>query len=124
MEKSFRNVLGYLAANVFILTGVVKLATKRALNTKCILSMYFHKPGKAEFESCIRWLKKKGFKFLSLREIEKIIKEEMPFPKGAVLLTVDDGWQSNVTNVVEVAVRYKVPVTIFVSTTPAEEGMF
>jgi len=51
-------------------------------------------------------------------------KEEIPFPKGAVLLTVDDGWQSNAANVVEVANRYEVPVTIFVSTTPAEEGVY
>lgn len=48
----------------------------------------------------------------------------MPFPEGGVLLTVDDGWQSNVTNVVEVANRYEVPVTIFVATTPAEEGVY
>ncbi len=48
----------------------------------------------------------------------------MPFPKGAVCLTVDDGWQSNVHNVVEVANRHEVPVTIFVSTTSAEEGTY
>ena len=124
MEKSFRNLLGCLAANVFIMTGFVKLATKRALNKKVILSLYFHKPSKSEFEFCIQWLKKKGFKFISLQEMERIVKGEMPFPKGAVLLTVDDGWQSNVINVVDVANRYKVPVTIFVSTTPAEEGAY
>jgi peptidoglycan/xylan/chitin deacetylase (PgdA/CDA1 family) len=124
MKKSFRNILSHLAANIFIMTGFVRYATKRALNTKCIIPLYFHKPAKKEFESCIRWLKKKGFRFLSPQDIEKIIKEEIPFPKGAVLLTVDDGWQSNVTNVVEVANRYEVPVTIFVTTTPAEEGSY
>jgi poly-beta-1,6-N-acetyl-D-glucosamine N-deacetylase len=124
MKKSFRNIIGYLAANIFILSGFVRYATKRALNTKCIISLYFHKPSKDEFESCIRWLKKKGFRFLSAFDIERIIKEEMPFPKGGVLLTVDDGWQSNVTNVVDVANRYEVPVTIFVATTPVEEGPY
>jgi poly-beta-1,6-N-acetyl-D-glucosamine N-deacetylase len=124
MEKSFRNLLGYLAANTLISLGLVRYATKKALNRECILSLYFHKPAKAEFESCIRWLKKKGFGFLSAHDIERIIKEELPFPKGAVVLTVDDGWQSNVTNVVEVANRYEVPVTIFVSTTPVEEGPY
>lgn len=123
-KKSFRNLLGCLAANIFIMAGLVKFATKKALNTKCILSMYFHKPSKSEFEFCIQWLKKKGFRFLSLHDMEQIVKKEIPFPKGAVLLTVDDGWQSNVTNVVEVANRYKVPVTIFVSTTPVEEGAY
>ncbi|HEX6428365.1 MAG TPA: polysaccharide deacetylase family protein [Niastella sp.] len=124
MKKSFRNLLGCVAANVFIMSGFVKLATKKALSTKCILSLYFHKPSKAEFEFCIQWLKKKGFRFISLHDMERIIKGEMPFPKGAVLLTVDDGWQSNVSNIVEVANSHKVPVTIFVSTTPVEEGAY
>lgn len=124
MKKNFRNLLGCLVANAFIMAGFVRYATKRALNTECILSLYFHKPAKNEFECCIRWLKAKGFRFLSPHDIEGIIKKEIPFPKGAVLLTVDDGWQSNVTNVVEVANTYKVPVTIFVATTPAEEGAY
>jgi peptidoglycan/xylan/chitin deacetylase (PgdA/CDA1 family) len=124
MKKNFRNLLGCLAANLFILAGFVRYATKKALHTKCIISLYFHKPSKKEFESCIQWFKKRGFRFLSTHDIEKIIKEKIPFPEGAVLLTVDDGWQSNVTNVAEVANRYQVPVTIFVSTTPVEEGAY
>lgn len=124
MKKSFKNLLCYLAAQALIIAGFVRFATKRALNTKCILSVYFHKPSKKEFECCIRWLKKQGFRFLSPHDIEKIIKQEIPFPQGAALLTVDDGWQSNVSNVVEVANRYEVPVTIFVATTPAEEGAY
>jgi peptidoglycan/xylan/chitin deacetylase (PgdA/CDA1 family) len=124
MKMTVRNILGYLLANLFIVSGFVRYAMKRALNTKCILCLYFHKPGRKEFEACIQWLKRKGFTFLSPHDIERIIKEEIPFPKGGVLLTLDDGWQSNVTNVVEVANRYKVPVTIFVATTPAEEGAY
>jgi poly-beta-1,6-N-acetyl-D-glucosamine N-deacetylase len=124
MTKSFRNLIGYLVANALMATGCVKRATAKALETPCILSLYFHKPTKAEFEYCIRWFKKKGFTFLSPQIIEKVINKEVPFPSGGVLLTVDDGWQSNITNVVEVARRYNVPVTIFVATTPAEEGVY
>lgn len=124
MNKNLRNLLAYLAANTLMLTGRVKRATKKALETECILSVYFHKPAKDEFEFSIKWLRKKGFKFISLSDLERIINDEIPFPKGAVLLTVDDGWQTNVTNVVEVATRHEVPVTIFVSTTPAEEGTY
>jgi len=124
MNKNLRNLLGCLAGKTLMLTGRVKQATRKALSTECILSLYFHKPAKHEFEFCIRWFKKKGFRFISARDLESIINGEIPFPKGAVLLTVDDGWQSNVTNVVEVATRNEVPVTIFVSTTPAEEGTY
>ncbi|HEY8893811.1 MAG TPA: polysaccharide deacetylase family protein [Niastella sp.] len=124
MRRSLRNILAYIAASMFIMTGLVRQARRRALNSQCIISLYFHKPDKNEFEFCIRWLQKKGFRFLSPHDIEKIIKAEMPFPKGAVCITVDDGWKTNVKNVVEVANKYKVPVTIFVSTTPAEEGSY
>jgi peptidoglycan/xylan/chitin deacetylase (PgdA/CDA1 family) len=124
MKKNLRNVLAHLAANALILTGRVKQATQKALDTECILSLYFHKPAKDEFEFTIRWFRKKGFKFISPHDLEKIINGEIPFPKGAVLLSVDDGWQTNLTNVVEVAISNEVPVTIFVSTTPAEEGAY
>ncbi|WP_071530915.1 polysaccharide deacetylase family protein [Pontibacter sp. BAB1700] len=40
------------------------------------------------------------------------------------MLTVDDGWESNEANIVEIAAKYEVPVAIFVSTQPVEEGTF
>jgi len=124
MKKSCRNLLGCLVATVFILAGFVRHARKRALHTNCILGLYFHKPSKDEFEGCVRWLKKNGFKFLSLHDLDRIKNEELPFPQGGVLLTVDDGWQSNISNVAAVADAYEVPVAIFVATTPVEEGPY
>src|SRR5690606_26052437 len=85
-------------------------------------SIYFHNPSKKEFESIINWLIKKGFHFISLSELKKIIAKDAPFPKGAVLITVDDGWVPNESNVVEVANKYGIPVTIFVATEPIENG--
>lgn len=113
-----------MVANIPVMTGLVKYATEGALLRDRILAIYFHKPSKTEFEWCIRWLKKRGFRFLSPHDIESVINKKMPFPHGAVMLTVDDGWQSNMTNVVEVANRHEVPVTIFVTTMPVEEGAF
>lgn len=107
-----------------ILLGFVLRAKKRAMDGEFILSVYFHKPSKKEFESCIKWLIKNKFAFLSTSDLEKIIHKKLPFPKGAVIITVDDGWQSNEENVISVAEKYQVPVTIFVSTEPVEEGVF
>lgn len=89
-----------------------------------VLSLYFHKPSKEEFEKCVRWLKKKGFTFLSTASLLEIIEEDLELPKGAIILTVDDGWQTNESCVVEIANKYRVPVTIFVSTEPVEEGAY
>lgn len=124
MKVSIRNLFGWVVANMLIMAGSVRREKKRALNTACILSIYFHKPSKKEFEHCIRWLQKNNFNFLSIQDLERIIHKEIPFPKGGVLLTVDDGWQSNESNIVEVANRYCVPVSLFISTEPVEEGNF
>lgn len=89
-----------------------------------VLSMYFHDPSKSEFEACVKWLKKNGFTFISPKDLENNISTGQPLPKGAVLMTADDGWQSNESNIVAVAEKYKVPVTIFVSTEAVEEGAY
>ena len=111
-------------ANLLILSGVVKQRRAKILQEECIVSLCFHKPTKAEFEQCIKWLKKHQFHFLSMADVERLTKNKLPFPKGGVLLTVDDGWQSNEANIIEVANEHQVPVTIFVSSAPVEEGTY
>jgi peptidoglycan/xylan/chitin deacetylase (PgdA/CDA1 family) len=124
MEITARNLCAQFVAKILIMLGLVRQVKKKALNGEYILSICFHKPSKKEFESCIRWLQKNKFHFLSTSDLDRIILGELPFPKGGVLLTVDDGWQSNATNVVPIANQYAVPVTIFVSTEPVEVGLF
>jgi peptidoglycan/xylan/chitin deacetylase (PgdA/CDA1 family) len=46
----------------------------------------------------------------------------MPFPKGAAVLTVDDGWKTNKTNIVELAQQQNIPIAIFVTTEPVLTG--
>lgn len=94
------------------------------MNGEYILSIYFHDPTKSEFELCVKWLIKNKFKFLNKSDLDDIAKQRVPFPKGAVFLSVDDGWLSNESNIVDVAKKYKIPVTIFISTEPVETGVF
>lgn len=124
MKRTFRNLLAHYYANILILLGAVKKAKRRALRGDYILSIYFHNPSKAEFEFAVKWLKKEGFKFISVDDLKQIIDGDAAFPKGAVLITVDDGWASNVQNLVPVAVIEKVPVTIFVTTEAIESGNY
>ncbi|CAM3882509.1 polysaccharide deacetylase family protein [Pontibacter korlensis] len=124
MKLTIRNMLGLLFAYILIWSGFVRRALNKALQGDYVLSIYFHKPTRREFEASIRWLQKNNFNFLSTADLEKIVLQESPFPKGAVVITVDDGWQSNEDCIAEVAKKYKVPVTIFVSTGPVEEGVY
>ncbi|MCX2740977.1 polysaccharide deacetylase family protein [Pontibacter anaerobius] len=124
MNITLRNVGAFVMARVLILLGIVKRAQRKALHSHCILAVYFHAPSRELFESSIKWFTDSNFKFISVSDLEKIYKRESPFPKGAVLLTVDDGWLTNRTNVVATAERYNVPVAIFVSTEPIETGAY
>lgn len=122
MTNILRNKIGSLFARFLINTGAVKRACQKLQQGDYILSLCFHAPSKNFFESCIDWLSKNGFHFISVNELEQIINEEKAFPKGAVVITIDDGWQSNLDNIVPVADKYKVPVEIFVSTEVVEKG--
>lgn len=124
MVITLRNVCGWLLAKLFISCGLVRRAKEKAMRGDYILPIYFHKPSKREFASCVAWLIQHKFTLISISDIDNIIQHRLPFPKGAALITVDDGWSSNEENIVEVANKLKVPVTIFVSTGPVEEGAY
>jgi peptidoglycan/xylan/chitin deacetylase (PgdA/CDA1 family) len=122
MKLTVRNVLGYLLSNVFLFSGMVSIKRNKLLQSSCIIPLYFHNPSKSFFLSCIQWLKKNGFSFISTNELLAISKGELDFPMGAVLITLDDGWRNNKENVVPIANEFKVPITIFASTAPIEKG--
>lgn len=124
MKKKIRNLLCSLIGGLIILTGYPTRIKRKALNGEFILSIYFHSPSKSLFEFCIKWLIKNGFTFISQEDVLAVAQNKKAFPKGAVLITVDDGWQTNQNNIVAVAQQYNVPVTIYIATEPVESGNF
>ncbi len=123
MKPSLRNTLSYCIAFIYIQLGVIKRRQRKLMNEKIIISIYFHKPSKSMFESCLFWLKKHGYTFISVNDIIDIFNGYKVFPKGAVLVTVDDGWYTNKENIISVANALNVPVTLFVTTNPMETGI-
>ncbi|MDB4927119.1 polysaccharide deacetylase family protein [Mucilaginibacter sp.] len=124
MKKKLRNLIGRLLAIFFISLGLTRRVKKRAKNGEFILSVFFHNPGRELFEYCIKWLLKNKFVFLTQNDVIAYSQQNKPLPKNAVIITVDDGWQGNIENVVKVAAKYKVPVTIFISTEPVQNGVY
>lgn len=122
MIFTLRNISAFFIAKIYIVTGLLNTRLKYLLNTETILSLYTHNPDSKYFEKCIKWLLNKGFKFISMIDLTKIINGEMDFPKGAVLITVDDGWRENKNNVIAIANKYHIPITIFISTEPVISG--
>lgn len=118
MKWTFRNTMAYLYANSLIYTGSVKKAMDKFSAGEHILSIYFHDPSKELFENIIKWLQRYNSNFISTAELYSVINGELKLPSSAVVLTVDDGWKGNKKNVIELANRYGIPVTIFVSLDP------
>jgi poly-beta-1,6-N-acetyl-D-glucosamine N-deacetylase len=124
INRSLRSICTWLFANILILLGFVRRAKAGALRGDYVLSVYFHNPSLKEFERCVKWLKNNNFKFLSSADLHQIIEKKLPLPAGTVILTADDGWQSNQKNIAQVAERHQIPVTIFVATDPVEQGSY
>ena len=123
MHLTPRNIVSFFVARLLVITGFVKRANQRARKGNYILSIYFHNPNQKLFVRCVKWLQKKGFSFIDDKALKGVVKGEIPFPKGAVIITVDDGWGNNKNNIVSVANKYQIPVSIFITTQPVEEGI-
>lgn len=122
MQYSVRNLIASFVAYGFIISGLLKKRVAKLLHQEVILSLYTHNPNKRYFEKCILWLQKKGFRFISMNDLLKISSGDLPFPCGAVIITVDDGWKENKQNVIAISRKYNIPITIFVSTDPVLTG--
>lgn len=122
MPQFIRNSLAFVVAVIMIVSGKVRKARRRIRNDNGIISIYFHDPSRILFTSCIKWLQKKGYQFISLEMLEQALKGTKPIPQHAVVITIDDGWRGNINNVVEYADDHQIPVAIFVSTSTIEHG--
>ncbi|MBI6116593.1 polysaccharide deacetylase family protein [Salegentibacter maritimus] len=124
MRNNIKNFYASIISRLLILFGLSKRLKNKALRGEFIISIYFHAPDASLFEFCIKWLKKNKFIFLSEKDIVAIANNKKPFPKSAVVITVDDGWLSNEKNVIEIAQKHQVPITIFVATDAIENGNY
>lgn len=118
MQWNARNMAAWLLSSYYLIIGKHKRVVRESKQGKFILSVYFHDPTRNQFEKTVLWFKKYGFHFISVDELIEIIEHKKDIPKQAVLLTADDGWMNNKSNIVDVAQKHQVPVTIFVSIEP------
>ncbi len=120
MVYNIRNILAFIYA-VFLYQKIKKVK-KNAAEGKIILSVYFHNPSRKLFEFIVKWFKKNDFKFISTDQLCSILKQNNTYPPSSVIMTVDDGWKDNKACIVEVAKKYNIPVTIFITAKPVETG--
>ncbi|MBF0486081.1 MAG: polysaccharide deacetylase family protein [Candidatus Omnitrophica bacterium] len=68
------------------------------------------------FARQMAYLKRHGYKVLSLDEYANGIREGKLFPHNSVVITFDDGFEDNYTNAWPILKKYGFPATIFVPT--------
>lgn len=120
MRKFIRTII----AQILILFGFVRRESKRVQSESLITSIYFHNPSKELFEKCIKWLIDKNYHFISTDDLYDILYSKKPMKKGAVCLTVDDGFKDNLANIIPVISEHNIPLTIFIATEPVNNGVF
>lgn len=76
-----------------------------------------------KFESEVKWLKDNGFTIIPLQEaVEYLQGKRNSLPAKPVVITADDGWQSQYTYMVPIIKKYNIPVTLFIYPQTISEG--
>lgn len=87
-----------------------------------VLSIYFHNPSAKLFETIILHLCNQGYRIVALEEFDNLIQTRKLKEKIAII-TLDDGWRNNL-ELLDIIKKYKVYITIFVTTSAVEQGNF
>jgi peptidoglycan/xylan/chitin deacetylase (PgdA/CDA1 family) len=111
-------MLAYLYAKSLLFSGAAKRSMRQFHSSDDVLSIYFHNPSRSLFEKSIKWLLRQKVTFISTEQLNLISQGKLVAPASPVLITVDDGWKANKENIIQVAKKFNIPVTIFVSTEP------
>lgn len=88
-----------------------------------IHSIYYHNPKPLLFEKMIKRYLRKGYLFISMDNFRDIFFKNNKSEKKYCLITLDDGWRGNL-DLLPILEKYKVHVTIFISTEPIKSGNF
>lgn len=123
-RRSVRNGAGWIAASAVRVMGGIRRASRITRQTNCSLGLFFHDPSRELFTRIITWFQAQGYNFISVDELERCFKEEMPLPRGSVWISFDDAWRRNLTHVVPLIRDWNLPVTFFVPTAEVRRGYF
>lgn len=109
-------------ALLFIVLFSCPIFADNAINIPILVYHNFNpvKPGSMNltpqrFEAQIKWLKDNGFTVIPLAEaVEYLQGKRSSLPAKSVVITSDDGWQSQYTYFYPIVKKYNIPVTLFI----------
>lgn len=118
IKSTFKTVI----AKALVLFGYVKKAKKYITKQQVIVSIYFHNPSLKTFNDCIEWLISNDFEFIDAKDLLNMNGTSNPVQRNKVIITIDDGWRSNLLNIIPIAHFNKIPITLFITTDPLLNG--
>ena len=113
-----RKVLGWGIAQGFRWAGVRAAALRRYDRPGALLSLCAHDPSAAVLRALIRWLKARGFRFVS----EQAVLAGAQLPGRTAWLSFDDAWLGFRTQALPVLEAEDVPATLFVAPGESRRG--
>jgi glycosyltransferase involved in cell wall biosynthesis/peptidoglycan/xylan/chitin deacetylase (PgdA/CDA1 family) len=113
VKKLMREVLAFFLIQLYYI---------RKHSHEGILSFYFHNPSKTLFEKMMKWLVNKGYKFISIQELNYYIQNNIK-TENLVFISFDDGWRGNF-ELLEFIEKYEIPITLFVQTNAIKDGNY
>ena len=70
----------------------------------------------SEFARQMQFLKEHRYEVLSLSQLSPLLRTPAPFPRNAVVLTFDDGYQNTYRHAFPILQEYGFPATVFITT--------
>lgn len=76
-----------------------------------------------KFEAQMVWLKTHDYHFIPLKDaVAFLLGERSSLPDKPVVITVDDGWESDYTYFYPIAKKYDIPMTLFIYPSTISQG--
>ncbi len=75
------------------------------------------------FESQMKWLKDNGYTVIPLKQLVSHLQgKNVALPAKPIVITADDGWESDYTYMYPIARKYNIPITLFIYPGTISEG--
>jgi len=113
-KKIIKNIIYFCLNYLLFLKPYSNKATILMYHSVGENNLFFNVESK-EFIRQIEYLKRKKFNIISLSQLVEWIEKKQVIPKKTVVLTFDDGYQNNHSNVWPILKEYDFPVTIFLA---------
>jgi peptidoglycan/xylan/chitin deacetylase (PgdA/CDA1 family) len=119
-----RSPRSLFALALLLLMTTPLFAAKRSRNERGPVILCYHVVSESNqgihsitretFVQQMRYLKDHGYRVISLAELSDLLSRREPLPKNTVVVTVDDGWRSTLTEVLPVMQKLGFPFTAFI----------